>query len=94
MSGVEKIIARLNEETDAQCRETDFAARKKAAEIVARAQAEGNAEIRAAEEAAEKRAAQILTGACRACRKEQAGGRGRDAAVRAGFKAYARGFYR
>ena len=63
MSGVEKIIARLNEETDAQCRETDFAARKKAAEIISRAQTEGNAEIKAAQEAAEKRGAQILAGA-------------------------------
>ena len=63
MSGVEKIIARLNEETEAQCRETDFAARKKAAEIVARAQTEGNAAIKAAQDEADKRSAQILAGA-------------------------------
>ena len=63
MSGVEKIIARLNEETEAQCREIEFTARKKAAEIVARAQTEGNTLIRQAEEEAQKRSARILAGA-------------------------------
>ncbi len=63
MSGVEKIIARLNEETESQCRETEFNARKKAAEIVARAQTEGNGQIKAAEAEANKRSERILAGA-------------------------------
>ena len=63
MSGVEKITARLNEETAAQCEEILAAAKNKAAEIVARAQAEGNETIRAAEAEAKKRADQILASA-------------------------------
>ena len=63
MSGVEKITARLNEETEAQCREILFAAKKKAAEIVALAQSQGNETIRAAEADAKKQGEQILASA-------------------------------
>ena len=63
MSGVEKITARLNEETAAQCEEILSAARSKAAEIVGRAQAEGNAVIQKAEAEANKRGEQILASA-------------------------------
>ena len=63
MSGVEKIIARLNEETEAQCREILFNAKKKAAAIVQRAQAEGNETIRLAEDAAKKQSEGILAAA-------------------------------
>ena len=63
MSGVEKITARLNEETAAQCEEILAAARNKAAEIVGRAQAEGNAVIQKAEAEANKRGEQILASA-------------------------------
>ena len=63
MSGIEKIVSRLNEETEDQCREILFNAKKKAAEIVARAQTEGNAEIKAAEAEANKKREQILASA-------------------------------
>ena len=63
MSGVEKITARLNEETAAQCEEILVAAKNKAAEIVGRAQAEGNAVIQKAEAEAKKRGEQILASA-------------------------------
>ncbi len=63
MSGVEKITARLNEETAAQCEEILVAAKNKAAEIVGRAQAEGNAVIQKAEAEANKRGEQILASA-------------------------------
>ena len=77
MSGVEKIIARLNEETEAQCGEIVNGAHTKAAEIVARAQAEGNETIRQAEAEANKRAAQLRASAASQCtanrRKAQLG---------------------
>ncbi len=63
MSGVEKIIARLNEENEVQCREIVSAAEQKAAEIVARAQAEGNDAIKKAEAEAQKRAEQLRASA-------------------------------
>ena len=63
MSGVEKITARLNEETAAQCEEILSSAHSKAAEIVGRAQAEGNAVIQKAEAEANKRGEQILASA-------------------------------
>ncbi|MBQ7638275.1 MAG: V-type ATP synthase subunit E [Clostridia bacterium] len=59
MSGVEKIIARLNEETEAQCDAIIATAEEKAAQIVSRAQTQGNEIIRNAEEEAKKQAAQI-----------------------------------
>ncbi len=63
MSGIEKITARLNEETEAQCREILFNAKKKAAEIVSRAQTEGNETIKRAETEANKRGEQIMASA-------------------------------
>ena len=63
MSGVEKIVARLNEETEAQCGEIVFTAKKKAAEIVSRAQEEGNRKIKEAEAAAQQQAERILASA-------------------------------
>ncbi|MCH5197275.1 MAG: hypothetical protein J1E34_00065 [Oscillospiraceae bacterium] len=59
MSGVEKIIARLNEETEAQCRDIIALAEEKAAQIIGRAQAQGNEMIRKAEDEAKRKAAQI-----------------------------------
>lgn len=59
MSGVEKIIARLNEETEAQCNDIISSAKEKAAQIVGRAQTQGNEIIKKAEEEAKKQAEQI-----------------------------------
>jgi len=59
MSGVEKIIARLIEENDAQCDDIIAAAEEKAAIIVGRAQKQGNEIIKNAENEAKARAAQI-----------------------------------
>lgn len=63
MSGIEKIVARLNDETAAQCEEMLSVARAKAAKIVGRAQSEGNAAIKRAEADANRRAGQILASA-------------------------------
>ena len=60
MPGLDKILARLNEECEAQCDSIRAAADEKAAQIVARAQTEGNAVIRAHEEAAEKQAGALI----------------------------------
>lgn len=66
MSGIEKIIERLNEECDVQCAEILSAAEEKAAAVTARAQAEGNETIRAYETEAQAKAAQTVTRAASA----------------------------
>ena len=60
MSGLDKIIARLNEECDVQCAEILSAAAEKAASITARAQADGNETIKTYEAEAERKAAQTV----------------------------------
>ena len=60
MPGLEKIVARLNEECEAQCASIRAAAEEKAEQIVARAQSEGNETIRSHEEAAKKQAAALI----------------------------------
>ena len=63
MSGIEKIVARLNEETEAQCKEIEDTAVHKAAEMAARAMSEGNEVIRAAQTAAKKKAERMVASA-------------------------------
>ena len=61
MSGLDRIIARLNEECEAQCDGIAAEAAAKAGEIIARAQNEGNETIKTYEADAEKAARQIVT---------------------------------
>lgn len=72
MSGLEKIVSRLNEDTLRQCEEILASARQKAEAMVDAVQKEGNALIAEAEAEAEKKARAI---ASRAESRSQADGR-------------------
>ncbi|MBQ7687929.1 MAG: V-type ATP synthase subunit E [Clostridia bacterium] len=61
MSGLEKIIARLQEECLAQCDEIRLSAAEKAAGILARAEADGNETVKKYEADAKKKTEQILS---------------------------------
>ena len=61
MSGLEKIIARLEAENEAACAEIAAGADARVSEILAEAQAKGNAAIREAEEDARRKAAALVS---------------------------------